>query len=161
MKITLVRERENLPESSIEYRKIYDKIGVIDRRIKKLKDVLGLLNDEKKQKILEIKKMIEEREKLKNSNTDLNDDIHQIEKEEYQIFLEQVKILEQLYKNSLEMRLGRMPLRMIKKKEFDDKILILEQKIAEMCPHERYDGDVTTYGWRCIHCNNRMDLKMG
>ena len=161
LKMTLVRERENLPESSIEYKKIYNRIGAIDRRIKKLKDVLGLLDEEKKQKVLEIKKMIEEREQLKVSNTDFNDEIQKIEREEHQLYLEQIKILEQQYKNSLEARLSRMPLRMVKKKEIDDKIIALEKKIAKMCPHERYDGDMTVYGWRCIHCNNRMDLKIG
>ena len=52
LKITLVRERETLSKSSAEYRDIYNRIGKIDRQIKKLKVVLGLFDEEKKQKVM-------------------------------------------------------------------------------------------------------------
>ncbi len=61
LKITLVRERETLSKSSAEYRDIYNRIGTIDRRIKKLKVVLGLFDEEKKQKVIETRILVEER----------------------------------------------------------------------------------------------------
>jgi len=42
--------------------------------------------------------------------------------------------------------------------EFYDREFI--EMIKTICPHEKYKGESKTYGWICIHCEERCELLM-